>query len=93
MSLFLLALATWLVAGAGERAEATGRMTAAGVVLALANATAYSTALFDPVVMALAVFVAWPAGRRVAARRGGTLVAVYRRAADRGRCCSAGAAT
>jgi 4-amino-4-deoxy-L-arabinose transferase-like glycosyltransferase len=74
MSLFLLALATWLVASAGERGEATGRMIAAGVVLALANSTAYSTALFDPVVLAMAVFVAWPAGRRVAARRGAVLV-------------------
>jgi Dolichyl-phosphate-mannose-protein mannosyltransferase len=76
MSLFLLALATWLVAGAGERGEATGRMAAAGVVLALANATAYSTALFDPVVLVMAVFVAWPAGRRAAARRGAILIAV-----------------
>jgi 4-amino-4-deoxy-L-arabinose transferase-like glycosyltransferase len=76
MSLFLLALATWLVAGAGERGEATGRMAIAGAVLALANATAYSTALFDPVVIVVAVFVAWPAGRRVASRRAGTLLAV-----------------
>jgi Dolichyl-phosphate-mannose-protein mannosyltransferase len=76
MSLFLLALATWLAAGAGERGEVTGRMAAAGVTLALANATAYSTALFDPVVIALVVFVAWPAGRRMAARRAGTLLAV-----------------
>jgi 4-amino-4-deoxy-L-arabinose transferase-like glycosyltransferase len=76
MSLFLLALATWLVTQPGERGEATGRMAAAGVVLALANATAYSTALFDPVVIVVAVFIAWPAGRRVAARRVGTLLAV-----------------
>jgi hypothetical protein len=76
MALLLLALATWLVTGAGERAEATGRMAAAGVALALGNATAYSTALFDPVVIAVAVFVAWPAGRRVAARRAGTVLAV-----------------
>ena len=75
MSLFLLALAAWVVTGAGERGEATGRMVTAGVVLVLANATAYSTALFDPVVLVLAVCVAWPAGRRVAVRRGGILVA------------------
>jgi hypothetical protein len=74
MSLFLLALAAWIVAGAGERGEATGRMVTAGAVLILANATAYSTALFDPVVLVLAVCVAWPAGRRVAARRAGILV-------------------
>jgi len=74
MSLFLLALAAWIVAGAGERGEATGRMVTAGAVLILANATAYSTALFDPVVLVLAVCVAWPVGRRVAARRAGILV-------------------
>ena len=75
MSLFLLALAVWLVTGAGERGEATGRMVTAGAVLALTNATAYSTALFDPVVLVLAVCVAWPGGQRAAARRVGILVA------------------
>jgi hypothetical protein len=74
MSLFLLGLAAWIVAGADERGEATGRMITAGAVLILANATAYSTALFDPVVLVLAVCVAWPTGRRVAARRAGILV-------------------
>jgi 4-amino-4-deoxy-L-arabinose transferase-like glycosyltransferase len=74
MSLLLLALASWLVVGAGERGEATGRMVTAGAVLVLANATAYSTALFDPVVLVLAACVAWPAGQRVAARRAATLV-------------------
>ena len=52
MSLFLLALASWLVVRAGERQDATGWMIAAGAALALANATAYSSALFDPVVLA-----------------------------------------
>ncbi len=76
LSLFLLALAAWCVTGAGERGEATGRMAGAGLLLALANATAYSSALFDPVVIALAVFIAWPAGRRVVARRCATLLSV-----------------
>ena len=76
MSLFLLALAVWLAAGDGEHGEATGRMAAAGAVLALANATAYATVLFDPVVIMVAVFTAWPAGRRAAARRAMTLLAV-----------------
>ena len=40
-----------MVVRAGDRAEATGLMVAAGVVLALANAVAYSSALFDPVVV------------------------------------------
>src|SRR6266568_4807569 len=55
MSLFLIALAAWLVVRAGDRADATGWMVAAGVALALANATAYSSALFDPALTLLAV--------------------------------------
>ena len=70
MSLFLLALATWLVVRAGDSGDATGRMVAAGAVLALANATAYSSALFDPIVVLLALLTAVPKpGGKVAARR------------------------
>ena len=76
MSLFLLALAAWLVAGAAAGQEAVGRMAGAGAVLALANATAYSSVLFDPVIVALALVIALPSGRRLAARRCGCLVAV-----------------
>jgi hypothetical protein len=76
MSLFLLALAAWLVAGASRQQEAAGRMAAAGAVLALANATAYSSALFDPVIVALALVTALPSGGRLAARRCGSLVTV-----------------
>jgi Dolichyl-phosphate-mannose-protein mannosyltransferase len=60
MSLFLLALAAWLVVRAGERHDATSWMVAAGVALALANATSYPSALFDPVVILLALTVAFP---------------------------------
>ena len=60
MSVFLLALASWLVVSAPEAGEAAGRMALAGVVLALANATAYSSTLFDPVVILLALLTAWP---------------------------------
>ena len=76
MALFLLALAAWLVAGAAEQQEAVGRMAGAGAVLALANATAYSSVLFDPVIVALALVIALPSGRRLAARRCGALVTV-----------------
>ena len=76
MALFLLALAAWLVVGAAEQQEAVGRMAGAGAVLALANATAYSSVLFDPVVVALALVIALPSGRRLAARRCGALVTV-----------------
>jgi hypothetical protein len=74
---FLVALAAWCVVRAGDRADATGWMVAAGVVLALANAAAYSSALFDPVVIALAMLTAFPQpGRRAAITRGATLLTV-----------------
>src|SRR5450755_4474748 len=70
MSLFLVALAAWLVVRAGDRPDATGWMVAAGVTLALANATLYPSALFDPVVILLALATAFPkpGGRQAAAR-------------------------
>jgi 4-amino-4-deoxy-L-arabinose transferase-like glycosyltransferase len=70
MAVFLVALAVWLVTRADDQGEATGRMVAAGVVLALANATAYSTALFDPVVVLIALLTSFPKpGGKVAWRR------------------------
>ncbi len=72
MSVFLVALATWLVVRAPDSGDATGRMVAAGAALALANATAYSSLLFDPIVVLVAVLIAVPkpggkiAGRRIA---------------------------
>jgi Dolichyl-phosphate-mannose-protein mannosyltransferase len=77
MSLFLVALAVWCVVRAGQRQDATGWMVAAGMVLAVANAAAYSSALFDPVVVVLALFVAFPKpGGRLAAQRIATLLTV-----------------
>ena len=60
MSVFLIALAAWCVIRAGDRGDATGRMVAAGVALALANAAAYSSVLFDPIVVLLALLTAFP---------------------------------
>lgn len=77
MALFLLALATWLVVRAGERQDATGWMIGAGAALALANATAYSSALFDPVVLLIAVVTAIPRpGGKMAAARAVTVLAI-----------------
>ncbi len=76
LSLFLVALAAWCVVRAGERGDATGWMVAAGTALALANAAAYSSALFDPIVIALALLIAFPARRQPAAARCLTLLAV-----------------
>ena len=70
MALFFVALAAWCVLRAGDEGELPGRMIAAGAALALANATSYSTVLFDLLVPVLAVLAAIPApGGRVALRR------------------------
>jgi 4-amino-4-deoxy-L-arabinose transferase-like glycosyltransferase len=70
----LVALAAWCVVRAGDRGSGTGWMIAAGSALAVANAAAYSSVLFDLVVLALALLTAWPAGGRLAARRCATLL-------------------
>jgi Dolichyl-phosphate-mannose-protein mannosyltransferase len=69
LSVLLVAFAAWCVIRAGDRGEGTGWMVAAGAALAVANAAAYSSALFDLVVLALALLTAAPAGGRLAARR------------------------
>jgi hypothetical protein len=77
MSMFLIALTAWLVVRAGDRQDATVWMLAAGATLALANATAYSSALFDPVVILLALVTAFPKpGGKAAAGRALTLLAI-----------------
>ena len=76
MSVFLVALAAWCVIRAGAREPATGWMIAAGAVLALANATAYTSLLFDPLIAALALLTApWTARGLLAAWRAGTVLA------------------
>jgi 4-amino-4-deoxy-L-arabinose transferase-like glycosyltransferase len=77
MSICLVALAAWLVVLAGERRDATGWMIAAGVALALADATAYTYALLDIVVLLLALVTAFPQpGGKFAASRPVTILAV-----------------
>jgi hypothetical protein len=77
LSVLLIALAAWLVVSTGSRRpDATGQMVLAGLALAVANATAYSSVLFDLVVLALAVLAALPSGRRVVIRRVLTLLIV-----------------
>src|SRR3984885_6463505 len=48
LALLLLALATWCAAGARSGHHAARWLIAAGILLALANATKYATALSDP---------------------------------------------
>jgi hypothetical protein len=75
LSVFLIALAAWCVVRAGHRQEGTGWMVAAGVALAIANAAAYASALFDLAVFVLALLTALPSGK-LAARRCAILVMV-----------------
>ena len=75
LSVVLIALAAWCVVRAGD-GEGTGWMVAAGSALALANAAAYSSALFDVVVVVLALLTAVPLGGKAAARRCAVLVIV-----------------
>jgi F0F1-type ATP synthase membrane subunit c/vacuolar-type H+-ATPase subunit K len=78
MSVFLVALAAWCVVRPRERqGEAAGWMVVAAVAMALANAAAYSSLLFDPVVVLLALVTAFPKpGGKIAARRVAVLVVV-----------------
>jgi hypothetical protein len=77
LSILLVALAAWCTVRGGGRRDATGWMVTAGIILALANAAAYSTVLFDLFVPGLAFLVARAAhGRRAAVRSCGTLLIV-----------------
>src|SRR6202451_178534 len=77
MSVLLIAFASWCVVRPKRGQEATGWMVVAAIALALANAAAYSSLLFDPIVVVLAVFTAFPRpGGKVAGRRVAILVSV-----------------
>jgi hypothetical protein len=70
-ALLLLAAATWCAAGVRGGRRASWWLIAAGVLLALANATKYATALYDPVVIGVAILSARPdVGWKAALRRG-----------------------
>jgi hypothetical protein len=74
MSLFLVALAAWCVVAAPGKGDGVRWIVCAGLALVLANTAKYASALFDPVVVAMAVLaVARNAGWRAALRRGALL--------------------
>jgi Dolichyl-phosphate-mannose-protein mannosyltransferase len=77
MTLMLLALAMWCaVRAAASDASAYWVVAAAGAAT-LANATKYASALWDPVVVAVAVFSVWPVHGRKVAIRHGAVIASY----------------
>jgi Dolichyl-phosphate-mannose-protein mannosyltransferase len=74
LALLLLAAATWCAAGVPSSSHATRLAIGAGILLALANATKYATALYDPTVVGVTILSSWPgAGRRAALLRGAVL--------------------
>jgi dolichyl-phosphate-mannose-protein mannosyltransferase len=77
MGVCLVALTAWCAVRAGEREDSTAWMILAGFALALANATAYWSALFDPVLLALTFLIACPTpGGKAALGRAATLLTV-----------------
>ena len=77
MALFLLALAAWFATSGIGRRDATRWMLAAALTLTLANVTKYASALFDPVIIGMAVLTGYPApGGKGALRRGAFLAAI-----------------
>jgi hypothetical protein len=77
MALMLLALATWLgVRAAGEgSALRYPLLCAGGLSIALADAAKYAAALFDPVVVVVAVLAAWRLdGRKAGLDAGGAML-------------------
>ena len=63
MALLLIAISAWCVVAARDRGDSTLLLVAGAAALALANATKYATALFDPVVVVLAALVISGQGR------------------------------
>jgi Dolichyl-phosphate-mannose-protein mannosyltransferase len=60
LSVFLTTISAWLIVQATCRRRSALYAIGAAVVLALANATAYSGIVIDPVVVAFALAVWWP---------------------------------
>jgi hypothetical protein len=74
MSLFLVMLAAWCATACSNKENGTGLVTGCAGALALANAVKYASAIFDPLVLGLAVLATWPQlGGKTAVRRGALL--------------------
>src|SRR6202046_877417 len=73
-ALLLGGAAAWCAAGVRSGGRAARWVVAAGILLALANATKYATALYDPTVVGVAFLSSWPEiGWRRALQRAGLL--------------------
>ncbi|HUN33252.1 MAG TPA: glycosyltransferase family 39 protein [Trebonia sp.] len=70
LALLFLAAATWCAVRIHGRKNAARWLIAAGLLLALANATKYATALYDPTVVCVTILASWPGtGWKVALRQ------------------------
>jgi hypothetical protein len=69
MSAFLIALSAWLVVQAQPRRNTTGWLIISAIAMILANMAAYSTAIFDPVIVALAFITGRSVSRKLARTR------------------------
>jgi Dolichyl-phosphate-mannose-protein mannosyltransferase len=77
MALLFVAISAWCAVAARDHGDSTALLVASAFALALANATKYATALFDPVVVVLAALaVAQKRGAKPALGRAGYLAAV-----------------
>lgn len=74
MALFLLALSARLVIAARDKPARSPLLVAAVAALAASNATKYATTIFDPAIIAIAVFCA-PRGLKAGLARGGIVLA------------------
>jgi len=76
LALLMVAGSVWCVTAAREHSDSTLLLIAGIILLTVANATKYATALFDPVVVVLAALVvAEKRGRKAALGRGGYFAA------------------
>lgn len=76
LALLLLAASVWCVVSARDRDDSTFLLIAATVLLVLANATEYSTVIFDPSVVAIAgLAIARKRGAKPAVARSGYVAA------------------
>jgi hypothetical protein len=76
MALFLLAISTWCMVSSRDRDDSAISLVVGTAFLVLANATKYSTILFDPSIVALAgLAVAGKRGPKAAIARSGFIAA------------------
>jgi Dolichyl-phosphate-mannose-protein mannosyltransferase len=75
MALFLMALSVWCAVRGTERRDFTRWIVASAVALILANAATYSSAIFDPVVVAVALTAGKEQSAKLAKMRAAALAA------------------